>query len=530
MRDELNLIQSSLSDPNFKDPRRDKSKDVGAFRYYSVKLPERYKGLPPDWHFAILKDSDKPIQEEQRNAILRDAETLIRQRLEKNETPLVLVSDNADVNLSNNFRFEQRNVFYIDKNNLPGKKDFPRKLSNAPFIRAVRNKLDKQELSILLFKPYLPGHPAHGWRFFGRKKELDALVNSVESYFVVGARKIGKTSLLTESFHRLKNMGKAAHFVDVQDCQSSSEVVAAISRELDIHDIIKASRRSTMLNQKYLETILKKLRGNKKHITLILDELGNVIQKSRNDDWSILGTLRQYSQAGKVRVIASGFQEFYLKQYYEYEGPVVNFAPTMKLSTFSHPEVEDLLLGPLSIWGFIRDKPKLIHLITSNVGTHPYLLQHVGKYLFEKVIELNLKDVEQAACNLFNGDELSVFDEPVEELFFLMNSYAQRFVFLKRCREAELSNEPLTNAEISDDWIANTFNKLGFKTSLDGRRFMLRSLELHGLTTSIKKNIMKQRIATPIIYSFIKHSEYNIDNLIKKFAEEIFSERDQLIL
>ena len=530
MRTELKLIQSAIADLNFKDPKRDKSKDVGEFHYYSVQLPPQFKGLPPLWHFGILIGSEKMSTDEQIEPILRNAEEFINQRIEKRETPLIIISDNPRVNLSDHFRYEQKNVFFLDHNNLPGRDTFPKQLQNAPFIRSVRKKLDSKDLATLMFAPYTPNKPVQGWRFYGRKKELDSLINSNESYFVVGARRIGKTSLLKEAEERLKKMGHTVYFTSLQNCQSSAEVVNVISRHLSIREVIKATRRSQAINEKFFETLLKKLKGDKKQITLILDELGNVIFKKKKDDWSIIGTLRDFSHSGKIRIMASGFQEFFLKQYYYFEGPFVNFASTLRLSVFSPSELEDFLLGPLSIWGHIRDKNSLLQLIISKLGTHPYLLQHLGKYLFEKIFESNLKDVVSIAKNLFDGDGLSIFAEPIEELFFLMKSYAQRYIFLKRCREADLAKEPIISAEISDDWTKKTLDKLGYESSYDGRRFMLRSLELHGLTTSIHGNQSRQKIAAPIIYIFIKHSTDDPDHLINKFAGEISREKEDLIL
>ena len=70
------------------------------------------------------------------------------------------------------------------------------------------NQLTRQSFSALMFSPYSRNRPAFGWRFFGRKKELDLLLESEESFFVVGGRRMGKTSLLRELERRMKQQHK----------------------------------------------------------------------------------------------------------------------------------------------------------------------------------------------------------------------------------------------------------------------------------------------------------------------------------
>ena len=120
-----------------------------------------------------------------------------------NFVPLVLLSDDPAVPVANKLRWEDKAVFFIQGHNLPASGDVPAQLRNAPIMRAVREKLDHKQINALFFEPYSPGEPVEGWRFFGRRAELDRIVNTTQSFVVVGPRRIGKTSLLKELARRL---------------------------------------------------------------------------------------------------------------------------------------------------------------------------------------------------------------------------------------------------------------------------------------------------------------------------------------
>ena len=113
---------------------------------------------------------------------------------------------------------------------------------------------------------------------------------------------------------------------------------------------------------------MKGLQASGRHVVLVLDELGNVITKRRQDDWTIIGILREYSQSGSIRLIMSGFQEFFLKQRTEFEGPFVNFATPLRLGGFSNAEIEEFIPRPLDIWGQISRRSEMLDTMITRSG------------------------------------------------------------------------------------------------------------------------------------------------------------------
>lgn len=395
---------------------------------------------------------------------------------------------------------------------------------------AVRQKLSKHALSALFFEPYRPGEPVDGWRFFGRKHELDRLVNTNQSFLVVGARYIGKSSLLKEAARQLRQTGTTVYQVPLQYCDSAAEVVSSIVRTLSAREAEAAVRRQKAVNEPLLESVLKAVSRENTRVTLILDELGNAIRKARRDDWNIMGTLREYSQRGKIQVIASGFQEFFLKQIEDPRGPFINFGDIMKLGVFSDNEVEEFLVEPLDLWGSIRDHATFRQLIVQRAGRQPLFLQFLGRALFGRIFERPHRDLETALEALLTSPNAAVFEGAIDAVFYRAAPPVVRFLFLQRCREAEMVGEDVRSVEFTDEWVKKSLKGIGRESDFGGRRLLLESMEMLGLTSAISGSRSRQAMQSSVIWQTVRGIESNIDDHIRTFAEEVNVEETPLIV
>jgi hypothetical protein len=456
---------------------------------------------------------------------------LIAKAAQSGWTPMVLLTDDGAVRLAQICQFEPHAVLGIDAQDLPSVKHAADPV-RAPFIMAMRAKYTSSELSTLIFQPYSPKSPVFGWKFFGRRNELAEMIDSPGNVFLVGARMTGKTSLLREAGRLLQEEhGATVHYVGLQYLQSLHEVAPAILRTLAERESVTAVRRSQMLDEPLLESVLKRLSRSHTRTVIILDELGLLLQKSdqRGDDWRLIGILREQSHSGRIKLLMSGYQEFLIKQAEDFNGPYVNFAKTVKLSGFSNQEIDEFLVQPLQFWGQVAGTD-LLATTTARVGRHPLFLQYFGKTLFDKVTRRAGSDVNVAAHQLLDSNGITIFEEAVEELFLRTCTAAERFIFLKRCREADLAGEGISDAEITDAWTESVLDAAGYESNYDGRKLLLESLELRALTSKIgTTRRSRQRIAAPIIYSFLKYTEPDIDGLIEVFARDIKHSRHTLL-
>jgi hypothetical protein len=527
MRTDLQILRAAIGDASLTDVEHDERCEIGAMRFYRVKLPlPRYRGLPPVWHFAIAaRGSGSPMSVDE---LLQEARELIRKNV-TDATPLVLVCEYENVRLADHLRYDGKNVFFVDAHALPGAKHLPTEPRSAPFVQAVRRKLDAKDLATICFNPYQPDGPVTGWKFFGRKRELERLVDSEENVFVIGARKIGKTSLLNEAKTRLIARGETVYMPNIQFMETPEQVVTAIIHALSARDLEAAKRRSKALSEELLATVLRQASGLHRRVTLILDEFGNVVFNSRKQDWRAFGILRAFSHAGTLRVIMSGFQEFSIKQSEDFSGPLVNLAGEMKLGGFGDGEIEELLIEPLKIWGQVRDGKALLRMITAQIGRHPCLLQYLGQSVFKTMFEMGNKDAETIVSSLLRGAGLSDLAAPIDMLFLKIRSAASRYLFLKCCQDAECENLPLHQAELSSESIERHLRALGYASTVSGRGLLLDDLQLRGLTVPANASGSRQRIAAPIVYVFLKASEPDFEYLLKSLAGEIIYERARLM-
>jgi len=72
-----------------------------------------------------------------------------------------------------------------------------------------------------------------GEDFFDREGEVTRLIKLIDeghNLLLVAPRRVGKTSLIREAFRRLHERGRDYPlFVDVQDCDSPSDLIVALS-------------------------------------------------------------------------------------------------------------------------------------------------------------------------------------------------------------------------------------------------------------------------------------------------------------
>ena len=175
MRTPEQLIRAVLGDPDFNDLELDDSRSSGRIRFYRCLLGrESYPGLPEEWNFAVLTEPDRPSTKADVDLTLRDARKLLRD-ISPDNTPLILISSDPAVVFEDHLQLADRNVFFISAATLPGTKHLPTQKRNAPFLVSVRQKLGLNRLSTLFYEPYQPGQPVEGWRFFGRRRELERL-------------------------------------------------------------------------------------------------------------------------------------------------------------------------------------------------------------------------------------------------------------------------------------------------------------------------------------------------------------------
>jgi AAA domain len=524
MRTDEQMVQSALGDPTFRLRRRvaENTPYDQHFHIYEVELPQSFhRGFPPSWQFVLLSDTGKVLTEEAKQAVIGDALSIINRRPTLAEPmPMAMLSSENSLRLADELPFRP-NVFYLDEPDLPER---PRRAEPrvAPLIMAMRRTFSQSE-SALQLCPYVPNKPAQRWRFFGRHRELQRLLYSSENFIVVGPRRIGKTSLLREVERRLMDIGQRAYFIDAQDCDTEQQLMARIMEILSVRDYMSLTRRREFLPDRILPSVLRRLSAQSP-IVLIIDELGNVIPKMKGDEWKVLGILRHFAQSGRIRIIGSAFQEFFLKQQEDYSGPWVNFASSLLLTGLSKDDLDDFVVKPFTLWADIKHEMQLRDLIISAVGSHPLLLQYLCQAIFIEIVQPAAGNVIGIARSVVGENLTRYFSEPVEEIFFTLASSTIRYLFVTVCSNAEARGAPLHQVILGDDVIESVLRDARINSTTRVRHNLLRELEIRGLTQPVSGNHSEQQVMAPLVYRYLKRTLVNLDRLIDKYRQEMLYE------
>ena len=533
MRTSVQVIRALLGDPQFADFEHQSERDQGAFEFYRLNLRgPRYRGFLPEWGVAVLRGSDNPRSNLEVQAVYEAARRLTSQGRSPSthlvRMPLVLASDDPRVKLADTLP-SARHIFLVDHSGIPALRPDSGDPITSPLVKAVRNTLTRPEVTGLMFSPYIRNRPVEGWRFFGRRKELGILVDSNESFFVVGGRRIGKTSLLRETARRLEEAGASVIFVDVEACESEADVVRKVLQSISPKEAEAAVRRQRALLEPMISAALKRIAASSASAVLILDELGNVIARLPTEQWRILGTLREFAHSSRVRVIISCFQELFQKQAIDGRGPLVNFGTVLRLHALTTADIEEMLIAPLTHWSRIANTKSLMQLALTSIGRHPYVLQTFCHELFQRVIKQPEREVLSIARSIVESDReyTACFREAVDELYTRALTPLLRFLYLKRCHEAEMGNVPIAEAAVDDDWLIRTLEECGYTSSLDDRTALLEGLEMRGLTDQRDDRRVQFTIVTPMIYHYFKKAGADFPALFRKYQIEILEEHER---
>jgi hypothetical protein len=436
MRSDVQLIQSAIANFEPLSLIRENVVETRYFNLYSIKLPANFKGFPLNWYFAVLPqqgDEVKPLLG--KDEIIAEGTVLINAFKKRGKLPLVVLSDDIRMSAETEFNDGDSAVFFLDKSHLSGKMAVHANIRNAPFILAARNKLENYNLPLYL-SPYHPNNPVSGWQFFGRQRELNQVLQSKSNCFILGSRKSGKTSLLLEAEQQLKKAGVPVYPIGVQQLGTFEDVVNALVSKLSTRDAYYAQRDRDILDTKFTANVIRRLRGEeRRRIVLVFDELGNVMRRDPKNAWNFLGLLRDLSHTGEIRVLASAFQEVFIRTYKDPDGPLYNFGTMIEINLFSKAEVEELLVNPLSIWYEIEDKGQLISLIRKKFGFHPLILQYLGEYIFYKIFMSGDKRVITHVNKALEQD-LHHFKQAYTEIFITNHTILEKYIYLKCCSEA----------------------------------------------------------------------------------------------
>jgi len=381
------LIRFLSEDLRFRIRKRDKAFD---YEFYLLDLSE--------WKLR-LSDRSPFIRVEARHLEQFDADTIVsgieavilNQRFQ-DRIPIVIV-EGPSTKLRDLVRLRLPFSVVLDEDDV-------RQITTGTITARRMLDLISEQLPVSALSPYEVSSPVVGNRFFGREYEIRTILNHPETnYVIVGVRRIGKTSLLLETRHRMNDMGDhRVFFFDCSDFNGPEDYIRAVTTEVAIKE------RERMNLQQFPYFLRRRSAKGSKPLTFFLDEVDHLIEFDRRENWTLLRVLRSSAIQGHCRYILSGFREV-IEECLRVETPLFNFVTTLSLGNLSREETRRLVTVPMQNMGIsIEHEGDVGNQIFEETAGHPNFVQYYCYFLVQLMDREGRRQIKPNDLALLYGD------------------------------------------------------------------------------------------------------------------------------
>lgn len=244
----------------------------------------------------------------------------------------------------------------------------------------------------MISNPYVVGQWVRGERFYGREALIQEILEGYRSWiWLLGTRRIGKTSLLKQLEQLTSGSGDGGYFPVFWDLQGAEDLDGLQRGFLDALWDAESRLATLRIDHKELEgsdlfdsvgRLRRRLRSSGRKLLLLCDETEELIKLQKKDP-SLLRKLRRLLQSQEeVRsVLASTIRLWALTEEQEDTSPFLHgFAPPFYIRGLEDPEARSLIaqehLPTASRPPFGADE---VEQIRARCDNHPYLMQIVCK-------------------------------------------------------------------------------------------------------------------------------------------------------
>jgi predicted AAA+ superfamily ATPase len=209
--------------------------------------------------------------------------------------------------------------------------------------------------------------------FFGREKFIaDITQREPRNYLVVGARRVGKSSLLKAiQRQNIENPNINSFYLTLSDGNLERKILD----ELRLND--KNIKGKNINNLRELKIYLKE---QKKPYIFLIDEADSFVEDDRQNRYKLLKILGEMSEEGYVSFILAGFWQLY-KSNFEYQSPLLNFGDLIEIAELEQDACKKLIVKPMSVMQIKFNDHDLVEQIIYEMGQKAQLISLVCQEL-----------------------------------------------------------------------------------------------------------------------------------------------------
>jgi hypothetical protein len=259
------------------------------------------------------------------------------------------------------------------------------------FLKVVREQVDWN-----IFSPYQTRGPIKADMFVGRRKEIAAVLESIDnnSIAVLGARRIGKTSMLNQVSRVLKERGFFLLYMNCERVNDYQGFLDAMNSEwqselpdLDFGRYTKVSDFPHLVND------LKELYPDRQIVfqfdeidrLLLYDAKGKTESGNEKATEKLIRTFRSLAERQHCQFIFSG-ERTILDKMADAQSRFYNFPQAVYLGLLDQETTERLVCGPMTLLGIsFQEQEKIVAVIHRATAGHPSLIQLTCESLLKQL-------------------------------------------------------------------------------------------------------------------------------------------------
>jgi GTPase SAR1 family protein len=351
--------------------------------------------------------------------------------------------------------------------------------------------------------------------FYGRHDELGKILGAEKKNFaIVGARKIGKTSLLHQVAKKLP-ADTIPIYMDLENPRKQDYNTFMQSLQHKLADNITVAFDSADALSGLKKLIIESIRKTGKSIIFLLDEIDILMKFDKKNKFQMIKTFRGLYQEGYCQFILSGFE--HLSQAAEdIKSPLYNFCEFIRLGKLKEPDARALISEPMKSIGMAYDNLDDRDFILQYTSCHPNLLQFFCKNLVEQVEQ---HDDEHSRRTIYKEDILNFYES------FDYESYIQYDFYLFSTKNVKPIERLIVLLLLDEYPQKEIFSILDIDKKLRNRGIsletgkltrLLRSLRLRYILQAVKGR--RYRFALPAFPVILKKSG-DLESFIRKEIE-----------
>lgn len=284
----------------------------------------------------------------------------------------------------------------------------------ASLIRHVTRHVSPRLVSPFIVEGIVPVNTG---MFYGREAEVRTIFLGLpsHSFAIVGNRRIGKSSLLSQVLQHLEQ-------------PSSGYLVESISYQAA----------SITPEQAWAKIAALERKAEGRTIVQLIDEPDALLAQDADQKYLLSSVWRELSESRRCRFVFAGHRV--LKRcLYDVRSPFFNFAEPLYLGFLDRQHAHSLLTEPFARLGFrLEEEERSLDLVWRVSAGHPNIIQVIGKELMSKLsrgkMVIPFEDMEEVLATrefiqmykvIMWGGEIASYDygvSPLERIILLLGN------------------------------------------------------------------------------------------------------------